>query len=185
VAFHTIDTSRTVLFPGFFDQATAHYDGSTGQVFGEVGYGLAYGPVAVEPFAGAAWVRVATDGFAEAGGPAALAGSASSDSVGYSSLGVRAATSYLLQKGFALIPRASVAWQHAFGDVTPTAALAFQSNGIGFDVAGVPIARDAALVDAGFDLRVSPWAKLGLSYSGELAANARDNAVKGNFTWNF
>jgi len=185
VAFHTIDTSRTVLFPGFLDQATAHYDGNTGQVFGEVGYGLAYGPVAVEPFAGAAWVRVATDGFAEAAGPSALAGSGNADSVGYSSLGARAATSWILQNGFALIPRASLAWQHAFGDVTPTAALAFQSNGLGFDVAGVPIARDAALVDAGFDLRVSSWAKLGLSYSGELAGNARDNAVKGNFTWDF
>src|SRR5262249_38677508 len=44
------------------------------------------------------------------------------------------ATYYLLQNGMALIPRVSVAWQHAFGDVTPTAALSFQSIGSGFNI---------------------------------------------------
>jgi outer membrane autotransporter protein len=53
-AFHTIDTDRTIAFPGFFDRATAHYQGGTGQVFGEAGYGFNFGNVAVEPFAGAA-----------------------------------------------------------------------------------------------------------------------------------
>ena len=67
-AFHTIDTDRTIAFPGFFDRATAHYDGGTGQIFGEVGYGFAFGNVAVEPFAGGAWVRLDTDGAAERGG---------------------------------------------------------------------------------------------------------------------
>src|SRR5262249_31738049 len=38
------------------------------------------------------------------------------------------------QNGMALIPRASVAWQHAFGDMTPTAALSFQSIGSGFNI---------------------------------------------------
>jgi outer membrane autotransporter protein len=184
-AFHTIDTSRAILFPGFFDKSTAHYDGNTGQIFGELGYGLTFGHVAVEPFAGAAWVRVKTDSFVETGGLAALTGAGSSNSVGNSSLGLRGATSYLLQNGFALIPRATVAWQHAFTGVTPTAALAFQSNGLGFAVAGVPVARDAALVEGGFDLRITPQAKFGLYYSGELATGAHDHAVKGNFIWNF
>ena len=34
-AFHAIDTDRTIAFPGFFDRATARYDGGTGQIFGE------------------------------------------------------------------------------------------------------------------------------------------------------
>lgn len=126
-----------------------------------------------------------TDSFAETGGVATLTGAGNSDSVGYSSLGVRAATSYALQNGMALIPRATVAWQHAFDEVTPTEALAVQSNGVGFAVSGVPIARDAALVESGLDLRIDPLTKLGLSYSGELAAGVRDHAVKGNFTKNF
>ncbi len=184
-AWHTIDTTRSIVFPGFFDQARAHYDGATGQIFGEVGYGAAFGPVAVEPFAGAAWVRLKTDGFAELGGLAALNGTAGSESVGYSSLGVRFATSMFLGNGMALIPRTTLAWQHVIGDLAPTAALAFQTTGIGFGISGVPLARDSALVESGIDLRISPNAKLGVLYSGELAASARDHAVKGHFTWNF
>jgi outer membrane autotransporter protein len=183
--FHTIDTSRTIAFPGFFDNARAHYDGGTGQVFGEVGYGLALGRIAAEPFAGLAWVHLQTGGFAETGGVAALNGSGSKDDVGYSTLGARVATSFLLANGMALIPRASAAWQHAFNDIAPTAALAFQNTGAGFSITGVPLARDAALVETGFDLRVSPQAKLGLSYSGQIAAHLQDHAVKGNFTWSF
>jgi uncharacterized protein with beta-barrel porin domain len=61
-AFHAIDTDRTIVFPGFFDRATARYGGGTGQIFGELGYGCAFGNVAVEPFAGGAWVRLDTDG---------------------------------------------------------------------------------------------------------------------------
>jgi outer membrane autotransporter protein len=107
------------------------------------------------------------------------------DDVGYSTLGARVATYYLLQNGMALIPRASVAWQHAFGDVTPTAALSFQSIGSGFNILGVPIARDAALVEAGGDLQLTAQAKVGVSYAGQLANSAHDHSVKGNFTWRF
>ncbi len=59
-AAHSIDTDRTIAFPGFFDRATARYDAGTAQVFGESGYGFAFGNIAVEPFAGGAWVQVAT-----------------------------------------------------------------------------------------------------------------------------
>jgi outer membrane autotransporter protein len=185
LAFHTIDTTRTIAFPGFFDRANAHYSGTTGQIFGEAAYGVTFGAIAAEPFAGLAFAHLHTDGFAENGGIAALNGSGDTEGVGYSSLGIRAAKSFMLANGMALVPRASAAWQHAFGDVTPAAGLAFQSLGASFATSGVPLARDAALVEAGLDLRVSPRAKLGASYSGELANHLQDNAVKGNFSWNF
>ena len=60
-AHHRIDTTRSILFPGFADRATANYDGGTGQVFGEIGYGFALGSVAIEPFAGLAWVQARTN----------------------------------------------------------------------------------------------------------------------------
>ena len=82
-------------------------------------------------------------------------------------------------------PHVSAAWQHAFDDVTPGAALAFASTGIGFDVTGVPLAEDSALIEAGLDLNLSPTATLGVSYSGQLASDLVDNAVKGRFTWLF
>jgi outer membrane autotransporter protein len=184
-AWHTIASSRSIVFPGFVEQATAHYGAGETQVFGEVGYGMAFGPIAAEPFAGLAWVHLDTRSFTEAGGVSALAGSGNNDDIGYSTLGARVATYYLLQNGMALIPRASVAWQHAFGSVTPVAALAFQSTGAPFGVAGVPLVRDAALVEAASDLRFTPHATIGLSYAGQLADRAHDHSVKGNFTWRF
>src|SRR5262249_20983712 len=120
----------------------------------------------------------------ETGGVSALAGTGNKNDVGYSTLGARVATYYLLQNGMALIPRVSVAWQHAFGDVTPTAALSFQSIGSGVNILGVPIARDAGLVEAGGDLQLTAQV-IGVSYAGQLANSAHDHSVKGNFTWRF
>ena len=64
-------------------------------------------------------------------------------------------------------------------------ALAFVSTGAGFAIAGVPLARDAALVEAGADLQITSQAKIGLSYAGQLADSIQDHSVKGNFTWRF
>jgi outer membrane autotransporter protein len=184
-SFDSIDVSRGIFFPGFTDQTKASFRGNVGQVFGEVGYGMTLGSVAVEPLAGLAYVHVHDNSFAESGGAAALSGASARENLGYSFLGARAATVIPLANGTALVPRASVQWQYAFGDVTPVSALAFQGTGTGFSVAGVPIARNTALVEAGFDWRFSPWAKLGAFYQGELAAHAQTHAVKGGLTWNF
>jgi len=184
-SYDRIDTSRAIFFPGFTDKTTAHFHGNVGQVFGEVGYGMALGHVALEPVAGLAYVHVRDGSFAEAGGLAALSASSANESTGYSTLGVRAATAVPLANGTVLIPRGSVQWQYAFGDVTPVTALAFQSTGTSFTVAGIPIARNAALIEGGFDWRFSPQAKLGAYYQGELSAHAESHAFKGGFTLDF
>jgi subtilase-type serine protease len=185
-AFHRVDTDRTIVFPGFFDRAAGHYDAGTGQIFGEVGYGLAWGNVAVEPFAGAAWVHFHSDSFNETSAAGAALGVASSTfETGYTTLGVRVASLFALANGMALVPRASAAWQHTFDNVTPTVAASFLASGQGFVVSGVPLAHDSALVDAGVDLRVRPNITVGVSYVGQLAGNVQDHAVKGKFSWAF
>jgi outer membrane autotransporter protein len=184
-SWNSIGTSRSIVFPGFAEQTTVRYGAGETQIFGELSYGMALGTIAAEPFAGLSWVHLNTDSFTEAGGVSALTGLGNKDDVGYSTLGLRAATYYLLQNGMALIPRASAAWQHAFGTVTPGASLAFQSAGAAFNIPGVPLARDAALVEAGLDLQITAQARVGVFYAGQLANSAHDNAVKGNFTWRF
>ena len=93
-SFSLLDASRSIVFPGFADSAGSSYDATTAQVFGEVGYGIAFGPIATEPFAGLAFVSLHTTGFSEASSTsaAALSGSAGTNDVGYSTLGARAAT---------------------------------------------------------------------------------------------
>jgi len=89
--WNEIDTSRAVIFPGFFEREEAGYDADTGQIFGEVAYPVAMGRVALEPFAGLAHVSIDTDSFRERGDLAALNGRATNEDVGYSTLGLRAA----------------------------------------------------------------------------------------------
>jgi outer membrane autotransporter protein len=184
-AWNTIATNRSIAFPGFTEQAGARYGAAEGQAFGEVGYALSFSDIAAEPFAGLAWVHLSADPFTETGGVSALSGSSNTDDVGYSTLGARWASNQLMTNGMLLVPRVSLAWQHAFGTVTPTAALAFRSTGAAFGIWGVPIARDAALVEAGSDLHLSLQTKLGIFYVGQLATNAQDHSVMGNFTWRF
>jgi outer membrane autotransporter protein len=184
-AWHTIAASRSIIFPGFSEQASTRYNAATTQVFGEVGYGMSFGDIAAEPFAGVSWLHLRTDGFTESGGVSALGGASGNDNVGYSTLGARWASNYLMANGAILMPRASLAWQHAFGTITPTTSLSFQSTGATFGVWGAPIARDAALVEAGGDLQLGAQTKIGVFYAGQIATNARDHSVKGNFTWRF
>src|SRR5262245_35988799 len=185
LAWHTIGTSRSIIFPGFSEQASARYSAISGQVFGEVGYGMSFGNIAVEPFAGLAWVFLNTESFNETGGLAALNASSTQNDVNYSTVGARWASNYLMPNGMMFMPRASLAWQHAFGTVTPGAALTFQNTGVPFGISGAPIARDAALVDAGGDLQLNAQMKVGVAYFGQIASNARDHSVKANFSWRF
>src|SRR5215468_5228208 len=185
LAWHTIGTSRSILFPGFSEQASARYSAVEGQVFGEIGYGMSFGNMAVEPFASLAWVYLNTESFNETGGVGALGASGTQNDVNYSTLGARWASTYLMPNGMTLMPRASLAWQHAFGTVTPSALLTFKSTGATFGIFGLPIARDAALVEAGGDLQLGPQTKVGVAYVGQLANNARDHSVKANFSWRF
>jgi fibronectin-binding autotransporter adhesin len=139
--------------------------------------------VALEPFAGLAYVGLRSEGFVERGGAAALGVHGGSTNAGFSTLGLRASTSLPLG-GADLTLRGTLAWRHAFGDVTPQ-ALASLIGGGSFVVAGVPIARNAALIEAGLDLTLGRSTTLGLSYTGQLAQDAQDHAVKGTLAVKF
>ena len=185
LSFSSVGAARSIAIPGFADATRAGFDAQTAQLFGEVGYAVAFGRIALEPFGGLAWTSLHTDGFTETGGAAALSGAAREDNTGFTTLGLRASTVYLMPNGMTVAPHGSLAWQHAFGDVAPTASLAFVAGSAPFTIAGAPIARDAALVDAGFDVLLTPRATFGLSYVGELAGNAQDQSVKGAFSLKF
>jgi outer membrane autotransporter protein len=183
-AWSGIDTSRAVVFPGFYERQKASYDADTGQLFGEVAYPTQLMGMALEPFGGLAVVSIDTDNFRERGGAlASLRGSTDQD-VSYSTLGFRAATVTQFG-GMAITPNLSVAWLHAFSGVTPEASLAFASTGIGFAVDGVPLARDSALIDAGLDFALGENTTAGVSYTGQFGDGVQDNGVKGRFTWLF
>ncbi|YBV93884.1 autotransporter domain-containing protein (plasmid) [Phyllobacteriaceae bacterium JZ32] len=182
-SWHSVETTRMVAFPGFEDHLRADYDAGTFQIFGELGYRIDTTRVAFEPFANLAHVRVKTDGFAEKGGVAALtAGSETTDTT-FTTLGLRASAPLVLGSVEAQA-RGTIGWQHAYGDRTPVSTLAF-GTGDAFSAAGIPLAEDTALVEAGFDFRLSRRATLGVSYTGQFGSDLRQNGIDAKLTVNF
>lgn len=182
--WHDISTNRTVSFPGFGDRLKGDYGAGTTQLFGELAYGFALGATRIEPFANLAYVSLHTDGFRETGGAAALTGAAATTDATFTTLGLRASTRLTLG-GASLTAKGTLGWRHAFGDVTPLASLRFAGGGNGFGIGGVPIARNAALIETGLDYALSPNATLGVSYGGQFGSGIADHAAKANFNVRF
>ncbi|TCR59429.1 autotransporter domain-containing protein [Bosea sp. BK604] len=181
--WHDVSTRRRVAFAGFGDGLQSDYNAGTAQVFGELGYRIELGQASFEPFAGLTYVSLHTDGFNEIGGAAALSGRGDDTNLGYATLGLRASTAFALS-GMDLTLRGTLAWRHAFGDVDPATTLAFSGSNA-FTVAGLPIAKNAALVEAGLDLAISKNATLGVSYAGQLATDTQDHTFKANLAVKF
>ncbi|AVT81744.1 autotransporter domain-containing protein [Rhodopseudomonas palustris] len=184
-SFSTLSTSRSVSFPGVTDIAGARYDATTAQAFGEIGYRVPVGQAVAEPFGGLALVHLHRDAFTEGGGITALAGTSRNDDLSFSTLGGRLTTSFTLSPGVVAMPRLAASWQHAFGATAPIADLAFRSTGEPFAVAGVPLDRDTALVECGFDLQLGPQARAGLSYAAQRGERGRRDQVRGLLSWQF
>ncbi len=191
-ADNSLRLRRSVVFPGFSETESARYGGSTVQGFGEIGYriALAAGTLgkasasSIEPFVGGAYVGIDRDRFAETGGVAALSGASRLAEIPTLTAGIRGRTEVDLGLGAPVSLHGLVGYRRAFGDVIPTALLAF-GTGPSFVTAGIPIARDALVASAGLDLRVSQAATIGVSYTGQVGSRAEDHAVKGTFTYRF
>jgi fibronectin-binding autotransporter adhesin len=180
---HSIDTRRRIAFTGLGATPEAGYSAGTTQVFGELGWRIDAGTVALEPFANLAHVNLRTGSFTERGSVAGLRGHSESGSTTFTTLGLRASTKLELG-GTAATLRGMVGWRHAFGDVSQTAALAFM-GGNAFTVAGVPVAKNAAVVEAGLDFAVKQDLTLGVSYNGQFGNGVKDHGLKANLLWKF
>lgn len=182
---HDISTTRAIAFPGFADTATASYNASTSQVFGEAAYRLHASWLNAEAFADLAHVRARSDGFTESGGPAALTVAQADTSATYTTLGVRAQAPIPALGPWAMTARGSLGWQHAFDNVTPVSLMSFAASPSPFAISGVPIAADALLVEAGLDAFVHRNTVVALLYTGRIAADASAHAVKANVAVRF
>ena len=172
-SWHDVGGRRSVGFNGFADALSADYHAHTVQAFGELATTLDVGGKRFEPFANLAYVAVDAGGFAESGGAAGLSSAGSSTETTFATLGVRAEHAIATGAANAKLT-GMLAWQHAFGDTVPTATQAFASSDV-FAVAGAPIARNSAIVEAGLELAISAQATFDLSYQGRLSRGAQDH----------
>jgi outer membrane autotransporter protein len=128
-------------------------------------------------------VNLSTNGFTERGGAAALTGRSANANTAFTTLGVHAATDLNLG-GVKAALKGTLGWRHALGDVRPATTMAL-AGGAPFTIAGVPIARNAAVIDLGLNLEVAKNATLAVSYQGQFGRGITDNGAKVTFNMKF
>jgi outer membrane autotransporter protein len=172
---HDIDSRRTVTVGGN-QTLKADYKANTTHLFTELGYAMPVGKASVvEPYLGLAWISQRAKGFNESGGSAALSGQSQTDNVTTFTLGARGKTTIEAGRHEVRLS-AGAGWRHAAGDVDASRKMSFiQGNGATFQVAGAPIAKNAAVVDLGAEMTVGKNAAMGLAYSGQFGNGNTDS----------
>ncbi|WP_414832083.1 autotransporter domain-containing protein [Afifella sp. YEN Y35] len=183
--FNHIETTRDVVIGEFAERERADYWNRTGQVFGEVSYETSLAALAIEPFAGLAFLHVDGDEISETGDVAGLAGDLESQNLLFSTLGLRASSFFTLPGGRLAVVAGHAGWRHAEGDLAPAAKLRFVAGGPGFATQAAPVAADAALLGASLSVAVAEMAMLSFSYDGEFAAEGHRHDFNGSFSMRF
>jgi fibronectin-binding autotransporter adhesin len=171
--WHDIDTSRSISVATLAQTLTSKRDADTMQLFGELGYDVRTGNLALTPFFRLAHVRTKSDAFAEAGGNAALSIAAAKQETTFVSLGGRAR--FNIGEGFQ--PYVSASWNRASGDRGAPVAAAFTTGGGSFDLIGTPIPKNSAEIEAGFDYSAGNF-RIGAAYSGTLAGDRNTHGAR-------
>lgn len=180
-----LDSNRSVNFAGYSDSLSADYRAATTQLFAEVGYQLDVSEkVKLEPYANLAYVNLKTKDFSENGGAAALNSESRTDNQTFSTLGLRASTAFESASGKETTVYGTAGWRHAFGSNIPQSTFSFQ-DGAAFNIDGVAISRNTAVLGAGIDSTISKNLNLGLSYFGQIGDGVSDHGLRLNASYKF
>lgn len=178
-----VSSERDLAFGSFTDRLTADYDSTVAQVFADLSFTLSADDIRLQPFANLAYVYLDTDAFKENGGSAALSAEGATDDAMLTTIGVRWWANLPIDQ-MPISASGMLGWRHAEGDLSPSARLAF-AGASPFTIAGVPIARDALVVEAGISARLSKSARLAITYLGEFGDGARSSAGRANLIVDF
>lgn len=185
-SWHDVESERGISFPGFSGAPVARYDADAWQAFVEAGYRLGTGAWSFEPYLQYAHVELDSDGFAEAGGPAALAVDPGDARVDLTTAGVRfdLALRGSAQDQSWLSLRGNLGYRYAGGDQ----AQAIRAGWEGVDrfiVRSPAIGDEATLVELGLAARTSANSLFEVGYSGLLSDDLRDHGANARFSIQF
>lgn len=183
-SWHDIDTHRSVQITGFTDYVEGEYSATTDQAFAEIGYELiSRDRSQLQAFANVAQVRARTDAFGETGGAASLDVAKADSDATFTTLGLRGSRQIELGETAAML-RGSAGWRSASGDLSAEGLHAF-SAGDAFAVAGAPIAKDAAVIETGVDVRFNATTTFGLTYTGQISDRTQDHGFNARLNIRF
>lgn len=186
--YHDIQSKRHVAFGGLSESPESDADGYTATAFIEAGHVMDMAPnVAVEPFVGFNATYSQINGYTEKdGGALNLKVNDMSALTPSHSVGVRAGTLVQDDEGRQLNLKGSLAWQHSYGNLKDDAQTSFVSGtASGFTTYGPGRVRDAALVGADVDAKLTENTVLYGGYSGTLSKDAQDHILRMGMSYKF
>ncbi|MBH9330989.1 autotransporter domain-containing protein [Pseudomonas aeruginosa] len=184
-AWHRAEVKRDLQYGAVAGKQKAKLDAQSSQLFAEAAYALGWRSLELEPFAGLAYVHVASDDFRERGSAAALEGGDDNLDAAFTTLGLRAKRHFELDAERRLALSSTLGWRHNLSDTTPQRHLAFASGSQPFSVESVALSRDAALLGVDASLAVNREVSVRLGYNGLLGSREKDHGVGLAVDWRF
>ncbi|MEM8844804.1 MAG: autotransporter domain-containing protein [Pseudomonadota bacterium] len=181
LGYHETDASREVVVGNVSDELDSDFDAISYSGFVEYSLPLPKDPE-VELLAAISHVTLDTESYDESGGSSALSASSETSSTTFTTLGVR--TNNQFTEDDSVLLNGLFGWRHAFGDRNPnsTYSLAGSDN---FTIRGAQIAKDAAIVELGVQMKTSKTGTLSLFYGGELSGKTQLHSGNINFSVRF
>lgn len=185
-SWYRSDSYRHVIFSNFDEQLISGYHLSQAQAFSEFAYTELKTRYHVEPFIQFAALKASTSGFQERQGYSALQSGKAHWDLAYTTLGSRYNWLWMANSHLNLSSDGFMGFRHAFGQTSPYSKFAFPGSTV-FSIEGTPIAPNAWIVNAGFnvDQFSAHDIKLALQYAGEFATNLSNNGIILNARWKF
>lgn len=172
--WNRLDSHRSITVQGLAGRASARYDADVAQGYIDGGYAFNFEHGSLTPFVNVARVQVDQDAVHERNSDAALEVRSQNDGVTLGSAGLRGK----LSVGEGISAHATLAYQQAWGDVRPTSTQRFVTGGDSFTVVGAPVARHAALADAGLTFAIARNMTVDASYHGLFGGGAKDQGAR-------
>jgi fibronectin-binding autotransporter adhesin len=181
-AWQQIDSTRHAQVGLSSQSLGSRYDAGVAHGFVEGAWRFEFGKGQyLEPFLNVARVHLHTDGVDENGGAAALAVGSETTNTNTATLGVHGI--WALDASGGLRAHATVGWQQAWGDLASSTSMRFVEGNNSFEVAGVPIAQHAAMVEGGVVFDVAKGVSVDASYTGRFADHATDQGARLSVAW--
>ena len=117
-AWHRAEVKRDLQYGAVAGKQKAKLDAQSSQLFAEAAYALGWRSLELEPFAGLAYVHVASDDFRERGSAAALEGGDDNLDAAFTTLGLRAKRHFELDAERRLALSGTLGWRHNLSDTT-------------------------------------------------------------------
>ncbi|UXM95533.1 autotransporter domain-containing protein [Bartonella sp. HY329] len=186
IAYSHLDneTERKISIHGLESTANASFNGWQMQIFGEASHDFHLNEGAViSPYANIAHIWLNLEDISESASYASLFSDSNTTNTSFTTLGLRG--NFKLGKHVPISLYGDIGWSHAFGDIDGRVENRFALGSHKFSVEGTPIAKNSALIGAGFTWQVTPHNQITLGYRGQVASDIKDHGAHASWKITF